>query len=150
MIGTRRCQSRPARLIPHHLLTLPNRRQPARQRFERAACVRALERSSPDYVALLINLYEPIAANAIGRALIGLDPAPLRISEEERAEIVRLLAPLGEVERGRVLREAALVACDAMGLGDAAGREYLCALAADLLPRVEVGLAPGALLGVFV
>lgn len=45
------------------------------RRFELDACVRVLERSSSDYVDLLVNLYEPIATNAIGRAVIGEDLA---------------------------------------------------------------------------
>lgn len=48
------------------------------------------------------------------------------------------------------MREAALVVCDVLGVDDAAAREYLRALATELLPRIEVGLARGDLRGVFV
>ncbi len=121
------------------------------RRFEPEACMRVLERSSPDYVDLLVNLYEPVATNAIGRALIGLDPTPLNIAEEERAEIVRLLGPASEPARSRMLHAAALAACDTLTVDDdARAREYLCALAAELPPRIEVGLVPGELRGVFV
>jgi hypothetical protein len=41
------------------------------RRFEPDACVRVLDRSCPDYVGLLVNLYEPIAINVIDRAVIG-------------------------------------------------------------------------------
>jgi hypothetical protein len=117
--------------------------------FELDACVRVLERSSPDYVELLVNLYEPVAVNALGRALIGADPRPLSISDEERESIVRCLGPLGASAWERVLGEAASAVCDALGLRDADAEEYLRALVPELLPRIEVGLARGDLRGVF-
>jgi len=118
--------------------------------FALDACVRVLERSSPDYVDLLVNLYEPIATNVIGRAVIAEDPVALEICDEERAEIVRRLEPVGEAARGKALREAALRVCGALGIDDASAREYLCALVPELLPRIEVGLARDDLRGVFV
>ncbi len=119
-------------------------------RFEPEVCVPVLERSSPDYVGLLVNLYEPVATNAIGRALIGRDPTPLRISENDRVEIASVLGSLHEAERGRVLRKAAAAACEAIGVDDDSVREYLYVLVPELLPRIEVGLTHGELQGVFV
>ena len=118
--------------------------------FELDACVRVLKRSSPDYVDLLVNLYEPVATNAIGRAVIGKDPKPLRISDEDRAEIARRLAPLGVAQRSGVMRDAAASVCGVLGIRDDGAREYLSVLAPDLLPRIEVGLARDDLRGVFV
>jgi len=120
------------------------------RRFERDACVRVLERTGPDFVELLLNLYEPVATNALGRSLIGLDPAPLLIADEERAVIASLLGPLSAVARERALREAVGRACEVLGVADEAARDYLDALALELLPRVDVGLAHGDLSGVFV
>ena len=119
-------------------------------RFEAAECIRVLTRVQPDYSELLINLYEPVATNAIGLAVIGRDPRGLRIGDEARAEIARLLAPLSEAARGKALRDAAARACEALALDDASAREYLRELASELLPRVEVALAHGDLRGVFV
>jgi len=119
-------------------------------RFEFDACVRVLSRSCPDYFGLLINLYEPVATNAVGRALIGEDPRPLDVSEEDRARIAALLGPLGEGRRVAVMREAASSVCDALGIGDDRAVAYLSDLAPELLPRIEVGLARGDLRGVFV
>jgi hypothetical protein len=119
-------------------------------RFEPAECMRVLTRIQPDYSELLINLYEPVATNAIGRALLGQDPRPLRIAEEGREEIARRLGPASAAGRGKALRAAATRACDALGVEDAAARAYLCGLASGLLPRVDVGLANGELRGVFV
>jgi hypothetical protein len=120
------------------------------RRFELDACVRVLKRSSPDYVDLLVNLYEPIATNALGRAMIGEDPAGLAISDETHAEIARRLGPLGQAQRGNALREAAESTCDSLGIHDDRAREYLRALVPELLPRIAVGLAHGDLRGVFV
>jgi len=120
------------------------------RRFELDACIGVLERSSPDYVDLLVNLYEPIATNAIGRAVIGKSPMPLRVSEEERVEIVARLGSLDETGRARVLLEAALRVSEAVGVDDDGAREYLRALVPELLPRIEAGLVPGELRGVFV
>jgi hypothetical protein len=119
------------------------------RRFELDACVRVLGRSCPDYVGLVVNLYEPIATNALGRAVIGEDSAGLDISDEDRAEIARRLGPLGEAQRNRVLRQAALATCDSLDIHDDGATEYLCALVPELLPRIEVGLACGNLRGVF-
>jgi hypothetical protein len=118
--------------------------------FELDACVRVLDLASPDYVDLLVNLYEPIATNAIGLALIGKDPRPLRIAEEDRAEIAGRLGPLGRAGRERALREAATAVCRALGIRDEGAEEYLRAIVPELLPRFEVGLERGQLRGVFV
>ncbi len=119
-------------------------------RFDPRACVSVLERSSPDYVDLLVNLYEPVATNAIGRALLGIDPAPLRIVEEERVRIFERLRPLGVAERSGVLEAAAGRACEAAGIAEKGARGYLGALARELVPRVGAALAAGDLRGVFV
>ena len=118
--------------------------------FEVGACKRVLERTSPDYVDLLINLYEPVATNAIGRAVIGQDTAGLRISDEASTEIAARLGPLSGARRSRVLRDAAVAVCGALGIQDGDAIEYLSALVPELLPRIGLGLACGDLRGVFV
>ena len=118
--------------------------------FEVEECVRVLECSGPDFEDLLVNLYEPVATNAIGRALTGEDPRRLRITDEGRAEIALRLGPLTAVQRERAMSEAASVTCDAMGIDEDGGREYLRSLVPELLPRIEVGLAHGDFRGVFV
>ncbi len=119
------------------------------ERFEVADIERVLAAASPDYIELLVNLYEPVATNAIGLALLGEDPRPLAMDDARRAEIARRLGPLPRGERLRSLREAAGAACVALGIEDAGAREYLRELVPELLPRVEVGLGSGGLGGVF-
>lgn len=120
------------------------------RRFDLGACVDVLEHSSPDYVGLLVNLYAPVATNAIGLALIGKDPGSLRISSEDRDKIVQRLGQLGDEQRSRAMREAALAVCERMGIGDASAVAYLCALVPELMPRIEVCLPREDLRGIFV
>ena len=113
------------------------------RRFDADACMRVLERSSPDYVDLLVNLYEPVATNAIGRALVGQGPAAA--AHLRRGSCRDRDGGWGRWEprqRGRVLREAASVVCETLGIDDAAATEYLRALAPELLPRIEVATGP--------
>lgn len=123
------------------------------RRFAPAACMRVLEHTTPEYADLLVNLYEPVAANVIGRALLSRDPMPLTLSAEERAAIARLLAPLSEAGRRKALHAAALAGCDAMGIEAPDAREYLASFALELLPRIDVALRQSdpsaALAGVF-
>jgi len=118
--------------------------------FEIAACKRVLGSAGPNYIELLVNLYEPVAINAIGLALAGEEPARLVIGDAEREAIAARLGPLGDAGRERVLHEAAITACDELGVCDEDEREYLGAVVPELLPRIEVGLAHGTLGGVFV
>lgn len=118
--------------------------------FEIAACAHVLGSASADYIELLVNLYEPVALNAIGLALIGEEPARLVIGDEERQAIAARLGPLAHTARERVLHEAASAACEALGIFDEDERQYLAAVVHDLLPRTEIGLAHGSLRGVFV
>lgn len=118
--------------------------------FDRCASERVLASASPDFVELLVNLYEPVATNAIGRALLGKHPQSLQIADEDRAEIARRLESLDEVGRERALREAATDVCKALGIEDLAAEEYLRDLVPELLPRVAVGLAHGEFRGVWV
>lgn len=55
--------------------------------FDRRAVVRVLEGSCPDYRGLHINLFEPVAVNALGRTLLGLDPLDLALPSEGRARL---------------------------------------------------------------
>jgi hypothetical protein len=120
------------------------------QHFDRADCVRVLSATSPEFAELIVNLYEPVATNALGRALAEKDPRSLRIGDAVRTEITRKLAPLNARERGRALHDAAASACDALGVEDPTARAYLSDLAPELLPRIDVGLTRGNLRGVFV
>lgn len=120
------------------------------RRFELERVERVLAASSPDYIGLLVNLYEPVATNALGLALIDKEPRELLVPDEDREEIAERLRPLGDAARERVLRRAAMAACGAVGVEDEVAEEYLSGLAPEHLPRIAVALARGDLSGVFV
>jgi hypothetical protein len=109
-----------------------------------------LSHASPDYVDLPVNLYEPVAAAAVGLALIDRDPAGLLIGDSERRAIADRLRPLRDEERGQALVSAAIAGSELLGVTELDGRRYLCELIADMLPRIDVGLRYGTLDGVFV
>jgi hypothetical protein len=119
-------------------------------RFDLDTCIRLLSNSCPDYRGLLLNLYEPIATTAAGLALIGEDPRGLDITQEGRADIARLLGPLGHRGRLRVMRTAAEKACAMLGIDDDVAVAYLRDLMPELLPRIDVGISRSDLGGVFV
>lgn len=120
------------------------------RRFDVGACERVLSSASPDHIGLLINLYEPVAANAVGLALVGKDPAALVIGNAERDAIAARLGAVGGVARERALSAAAGALCERLGMTGEGEQAYLHALLPELLPRIEVGLAHGSLRGVFV
>lgn len=120
------------------------------KRFDLVACERVLVSATPDHIELLINLYEPVAANAIGRALLGEEPEPLVIGDAERQAISARLGPLGDAGRARVLREAGNAVCDELGVSDRDERAYLLDVVPGLLPRIGAGSPHGGLSGVFV
>lgn len=119
------------------------------RRFDARACIHVLQRVRPGYEELPVNLYEPVATNAIGLALVGKDPAPLRISDADREEIIDRLSAVQTGEAEHVLCKAAVQACDEMGVCDVGARTYLGDLVPELLPRVAVGIEWGELKSVF-
>lgn len=117
--------------------------------FESEACIRLLEVYCLDYRGLLINLYEPVAANAIGLAMLGGDIRGLDISRPQRECIAAILRPLSKAGSIEALRSAASAACNELEIKAPHGRLYLRKLAAALYPRIEAVLPEGNLDGVF-
>ena len=105
-------------------------------RFEPALVRAVLDRSCPDYRGLLINLYEPVAVNALGLALLGDDPRPLTVSPPRRQRLEALFADLPAPEQKRVLTAGAAALCDALDIRSAALRTYIQATAMALGPRL--------------
>ena len=95
-----------------------------------------LDRSCPDYRGLLINLYEPIAVNALGLALLGDDPRSLTVSPPRRQRLESLFAGLPVPEQKRILDAGAAALCTALDIRSAALRSYVQATALALGPRL--------------
>lgn len=95
-----------------------------------------LYRTSPEYRELLQNLYEPVAANAIGLSLLGGGETLLEITPEQAARVHRELAALPQAEANARLAAAAQAACERLRLTDAESAAYLKQAALALLPRL--------------
>lgn len=105
-------------------------------RFETALVRAVLDRSCPDYRGLFINLYEPIAVNALGLALLGDDPRSLTVSPPRRQRLESLFAGLPVPEQKRILDAGAAALCTALDIRSAALRSYVQATALALGPRL--------------
>jgi len=104
----------------------------------------------PDYRELLINIYEPLAANTVGLALLEKDVTSLAIGEADRAGLLKLFTNRGEAETAAMLREAAAAVCRTLHIGDAAAAAYLQSAALLLVPRIRAALEENDLSGVFI
>lgn len=108
-----------------------------------------LERYCPDHKGLLINLYEPIAVNALGLSLAQESPFSLHISEEIRTKLLLLFEGKLKASGITLLSRAAEKLCDHLSICDFAAKDYLMQTAIDLYPRIGVALSTGSLDGIF-
>ena len=116
-------------------------------RFAQECVLSLLRRVTPDYRDLLVNLYEPVAANAVGLSLIGLDIRPLKITPVQAAQIHKMCisTPRGVVyER---MAEAAESVCGVMRLNSEASVAYLRQTVQTLYPRIII--SPQSAAGAF-
>ncbi len=97
----------------------------------------------------LVNLYEPVAACAVGLALAGGDVCALRFAPGEEAALAYRLGGLSDGAGRSLLREAAHRAAETLGLPAGEDRQYLAELAEALWPRARAALSGGSLHGVF-
>ena len=121
--------------------------------FDRGAVECVLNAASPDYEDLLINLYQPVFQNALGRCLLGRcllgrDVLELSITAEERKELHRRLSPLSADELRRVVEQGAWALAQTFRMPALAG--YLRQSAGEVLPRLQVALEHDSLAGIFV
>ncbi len=117
------------------------------ERMDEARVIRLLRRVHPEYGALLINLYEPVAANAVGLSLLGGGETLLEISPLQGERIQKTLAGMGSADAQAALADAARAACARLGLTGEADTAYLAATARALYPRLSA--SPQAYRGVF-
>lgn len=116
--------------------------------FDRGAVECVLNAASPDYEDLLLNLYQPVFQNALGRCLLGRDVLELSITAEERAELHRRLSPLSSNGLRRVVEQGAWALAQTFRMPALAG--YLHQSAGEVLPRLQVALEHDSLAGIFV
>ena len=113
------------------------------RRFAPETVRRVLANASPTHRELLVNLYEPVAAAALGATVAEGDLFTLDFSYEELAK--RLASPLTRIE---TLERAGEKLAHRLGLPSGAV-SYLRETARALAPRVEVVTRSGQWQGVF-
>lgn len=116
--------------------------------FDVGRCSDLLRRVHPEYGELIVNLFEPIAANAVGCALAEKDVRELRVDGEDCQRIESALKGLSAAHVRRRLKEAAERAGTALAL-DSETQAYLSSWAANIAPRANMGAQRGSLAGVF-
>jgi len=104
--------------------------------FDIERCVKLLSVFCPDYRGLLINLFEPIATNAIGLAVVHGDIYGLSITPEICEQIDALLFGISKDSRVEKLQTAAVRVCETLGLHNQRTRAYLVEYVQHLESRV--------------
>ena len=113
------------------------------RRFDPAAVRWVLTAACPgDHRELLVNLYEPVAAAALGLTLTEGDIGGLSQTPEGWACLTELLAPPGRDRRRHLLEQAGERLARRLELG-LAGAACLTTFARYLVPRVEAVLDSG-------
>ena len=107
-----------------------------------------LEQSCPDYRNLLINLYEPVAVNALGLAILGDDPRTLSIPASRRQQLENQLAGLSRETLADTLSAGAATLCSALELPPAL-LLHTQTTAQNLLPRLRAALQGGTIAHLF-
>lgn len=119
-------------------------------RFETKRVESLLNSCCSDYKGLLINLYAPVAANAVGLALLHEDVGALNITAEDNNRLTALFGPLSVTPAKIALHEAALNASSSLQINEPSSVRYLRKTAEELFPRIEAALPHGNLGGIFV
>ena len=105
--------------------------------FDHNRSIEVLEQHSPDYKGLLINLYDPIAANALFKILSGGGVYALIVTEEERCAVAKLIQDKKNAESARLMEQAAKRLTEVLGIHSIRAREYLNQQAVNLIPRLK-------------
>lgn len=117
--------------------------------FDAALVKSLLVQFCPEYEALLVNLCEPVLANAIGLGLVEAEIGALTVTEDQRRVITELLDEKGDDAAKDLLVQGAQYMCTKLGLFDPACIEYAADFAATLWPRIQVAAQAGTLQNVF-
>ena len=116
-------------------------------RMDEAREVALLRRVHPNYGELLLNLYEPIAANVVGLRLSGGGETLLEMTRMQGERVQATLAGVSREAALTMLSDAAQSAYHKLSLTDSAGAAYLAQTARALYPRLMA--SPESAAGVF-
>lgn len=117
--------------------------------FGTRAIAALLESCCPDYEGLLINIFEPVAVNALGIALLGGGIPALDISDGDRVRLLNVFNAVAPEAAAVMLENAVDTVCSKLGIFDADTAKYLKATAEALCPRIRAALPTGDLSGIF-
>lgn len=118
------------------------------QKFNLAQSESLLRAVHPEYKVLIINLFEPIAINAVGKVLVGESPLDLSMSTSDCAKIYALAADCSNRQLQGRLTYAVRKMCADLKASDSAER-YLEAMIPDLVARIRSACDNKTLEGVF-
>ena len=119
------------------------------RRFEKELVIRLLKSCSPDYKGLLINLYEPVATNAVGLTLLGCNALSLDITDQNRELLTKQFEQMPEKEARASLADAAVRLSSVLDIGGGDAGAYLSQTAIELYPRIKAAVSTFGLEGIF-
>jgi len=105
--------------------------------FAQQDAIRLLGIHQPEYRELILNLFEPVFACALGLALLNRNAASLRLDSEGCGRIYELFRPWDENQTRARLHEAVNRLCIRFRLWDTEMRAYLMNAAENLPPRLK-------------
>lgn len=117
--------------------------------FDKTVMIPVLSRYCPDYEGLLINLYEPIATNTMGCALLQRSFETLILTPEEQKEIGCIFANLSGKDIESRLEEAAQWTLEQLGCQSQGEKQLLRQYAKNLAVRIGSVRDVGGISGIF-
>lgn len=118
-------------------------------KFDSDKIISLLTAYCEDYKGLLINIFEPVAVNALGLALLGKNALGLDISETDRGLLVHSFLNCTEEQKRLMLNQAVEKLSCSLILYDGSVKEYLLCLAEEMLIRVDNLLPDNDLRNIF-
>lgn len=119
------------------------------QHFEKMEIIRLLQAYCLDYKGLLINIFEPVAMNAMGLAVINKDVISLDVSDCDRKRILQELENWTDNEVRTKLDCVMDTICGQLEIRDKEQRNYLYKALFAQYPRIKSQVALKNLNGVF-
>lgn len=117
--------------------------------FKTETMIRLLESSNSEFRELLVNIYEPVAVNAVGCVLLGKNVRELDITAYDRIRLANYFRSLAQDEARKELRSVADRVCFESRITDPAACNYLRHTVGELYPRIKAALDGGDLAEVF-
>lgn len=119
------------------------------RKFDTSNIIMLLESYCPDYKGLLINIYEPVATNALGLQLLNGEIYSLDVTDSDRNQLLYLFQSWSKEEAAAALHQASEKLCSILQITDAAQKKYLITSAENLYPRIQSALPTNNLNNIF-